>query len=153
MSLHVALYVLNVVLNTLIIALDILIIWAALASGEIRRNLVLHIIITAMVMDIVVYMNTILHDIPSFITNTDFSVAGLRYVSVLILCSQWFSQLLFLPVLSVIHFLAIFSPTKFRSIANKHVYGANIAIVMFGFLMTGNLQFCYLISLFCPGTC
>lgn len=73
MSLNAVLYVLNVLLNTLIITLDIVIIWAAIVSGELRRNLILHIIITAMAMDILVYMNTVIHDVPSFVMNTDFS--------------------------------------------------------------------------------
>ncbi|KAK6759173.1 hypothetical protein RB195_016405 [Necator americanus] len=51
-------------------------------------------------MDIGVYLNTILHDVPSFSLNTDISPPWIQNISVLILCMQWFSQLLFFSIVN-----------------------------------------------------
>ncbi|VDM84601.1 unnamed protein product, partial [Strongylus vulgaris] len=73
MPVQASIYIVNVALNSFIILLDILVIWAAIRSREIWRIFVLHIIITAMVVDIAAYFNVILHDVPSYALNRDVS--------------------------------------------------------------------------------
>nr|CDJ81609.1 unnamed protein product [Haemonchus contortus] len=86
--------------------------------------------------DITLYLNTVIHDVPSFVMNTDiFKTPEPAYISVLILLCQWFSQLFALLVLSVIHFIAVFSPAKFRSILPKHMWITNLLIIVIAILL------------------
>ncbi|CAJ0602777.1 unnamed protein product [Cylicocyclus nassatus] len=102
-----------------------------------------------MVMDIAIYIIAIVHDVPSYALEKDFSRT--TQVFVLILCLQWFAHLLFLPLLSVIHLIAIFSPARFRKASYRHFTNANIAVVIISLLITAPLysKYCgytYLIS-------
>ncbi|CAJ0588927.1 unnamed protein product [Cylicocyclus nassatus] len=73
MSLELVIYILYVFANTLIVLLNVLVIWAAVKSRELMRNFTLHIVITAIILDIAVYMIIIFHDVPSFASNEDFT--------------------------------------------------------------------------------
>ncbi|KAL6743531.1 hypothetical protein Aduo_016559 [Ancylostoma duodenale] len=64
-------YVLYVVLNTLIILLDIVLIFVILNAQELRRNPVIMLIVSAMSLDILAYVNVIAHDVPSYFLNRD----------------------------------------------------------------------------------
>nr|CDJ81610.1 Protein C15H9.3 [Haemonchus contortus] len=87
--------------------------------------------------DITVYLNTVIHDVPSFVMNTDiFKTPELAYVSVLFILCQWFSQLFALLILSVLHFIAVFSPAKFRLILPRHIWITNFFIIVIGTLLT-----------------
>ncbi|XGW05574.1 hypothetical protein V3C99_016160 [Haemonchus contortus] len=135
MNVDTALYVTNVAVNTMIIAMDIAIMFVAIKTGEIGRQLVLWTIFLCMGMDVIAYLNTVIHDVPSFIMDTDiFKTKEPAYVSVLIILCQWFSQLFALMVLSIIHFIAVFSPAKFRSILPKHMRIINVFIVIIAVL-------------------
>ncbi|CAJ0588274.1 unnamed protein product [Cylicocyclus nassatus] len=74
MSAKVIIFIPNAVLNTLVILLDILVIWAAIKTRALYRNRILHIITTAMLMDIAFYINFIVHDVPSFALERDFTL-------------------------------------------------------------------------------
>ncbi|WKY13926.1 hypothetical protein Q1695_004620 [Nippostrongylus brasiliensis] len=131
------LYVINLVLNTAIIVLDLLIIYVVLKSGEIRRQLILHTIFLEMIMDTAVYVNTIVHDVPSYALRRDvFPNRIAASISVLILCVQWFSQLFVLLFLSIFHFIAVFCSSHFRRITSGNIVTVNIVIVAIGISLT-----------------
>ncbi|EYB92285.1 hypothetical protein Y032_0195g1461 [Ancylostoma ceylanicum] len=65
------LYLLDVMLNTLIILLDIFIIFVILNAPELRHNPVIMLTVFAMSLDILVYVNVIAHDVPSYFLNKD----------------------------------------------------------------------------------
>ncbi|VDO73838.1 unnamed protein product [Heligmosomoides polygyrus] len=131
------LYILNLLLNTAIILLDILVMFTAIRTGEVRRQLVIQIIFLAMAMDIPVYLITMFHDVPSFILKRDIlPYEVVKDVAVLFLCGQWFSQLFVLLALSFIHFVAVFAPSRFRGITPKNITTINIMIVAVGLLFT-----------------
>lgn len=67
----VVLYVVNQILYTTIILLDILVMVVAVRTGEILRQPVLQTIIFAMATDIPVFVNNIIHDVPCYIAKTD----------------------------------------------------------------------------------
>ncbi|VDO24270.1 unnamed protein product [Haemonchus placei] len=137
MDIQVVVYVANVVVYTVIISMDIAIFIVAIKTGEIARQLILWTIFLCMGMDIAVYLNTVLHDVPSFFLDTDiFKTAEQAYLSILILCCQWFTQLFALLVLSVLHFIAVFSPAKFRTLLPRHMQMINLGIVLIGILFT-----------------
>ncbi|KAK6014890.1 hypothetical protein OSTOST_19717 [Ostertagia ostertagi] len=95
-----------------------------------------------MAMDVAVYIINIVHDVPSFALDTDvFKAPELTYVAVLILCCQWFGQLFVLLVLSVLHFIAVFSPANFRTLLPIHMQMINIAIVIIGVLFAVMTQY------------
>ncbi|VDO45669.1 unnamed protein product [Haemonchus placei] len=136
MDVETALYMTNFSLNTIVVVMDAAIMFVAFQTGEIRRQLVLWMIFLCMSTDITVYLNTVIHDVPSFVMNTDiFKTPEPAYVSVLIILCQWFSQLFALLVLSVLHFIAVFSPAKFRSILPWHMWITNLFIVAIGVLL------------------
>ncbi|KAK6017636.1 hypothetical protein OSTOST_16839 [Ostertagia ostertagi] len=64
-------FMIDLVVSTLIIATDLLVIFTAIRSGEIRRQLVLYTIFLAMGMDILAHLNDTIHDFPSYILNED----------------------------------------------------------------------------------
>nr|CDJ81608.1 Protein C15H9.3 [Haemonchus contortus] len=137
MDVETALYVANVAFNTVVIAMDIAVMLIAIKTGEIGRQLFLWMIFLCMSMDIASYLNTVIHDVPSFAMDTDiFKTPEQAYVSVLIMLCQWFSQLFALLVLSVLHFIAVFSPAKFRSILPRHMWITNFFIIVIGILLT-----------------
>ncbi|VDM67491.1 unnamed protein product [Strongylus vulgaris] len=136
MSVEVAIYILNALLYSIVILLDVLVMWAAVKTRETSRNFIFHILFTAMILDVAVHFVTIFHDVPSYFLNQDFSTVGTTYVYVLILCLQWFAQLLFLPLLSIIHFLAIFSPAKFRKASHRHFACANAVVILLALILT-----------------
>uniref|UniRef100_A0A7I4YY35 G_PROTEIN_RECEP_F1_2 domain-containing protein n=1 Tax=Haemonchus contortus TaxID=6289 RepID=A0A7I4YY35_HAECO len=137
MNVETALYGTNVAFNTVVIAMDIAVMLIAIKTGEIGRQLFLWMIFLCMSMDIAAYLNTVIHDVPSFIMDTDiFKTPEPAYVSVLIILCQWFSQLFALLALSVLHFIAIFSPAKFRSILPRHMWITNFFIIVIGILLT-----------------
>ncbi|KAK6025957.1 hypothetical protein OSTOST_08127, partial [Ostertagia ostertagi] len=134
---NTALYVINFVTNTAIIAVDTLIVFVAFKTGQIRTQLVLWTIFLSMAMDAALYLNTVIHDVPSFFLGTDiFGDRDLTYISVLIMGCQWFSQLFVLLVLSVIHFIAVFSPALFRTLLPTHIQMINFGIVLISILFT-----------------
>lgn len=165
------LYILNLLLNTAIILLDILVMFTAIRTGEVRRQLVIQIIFLAMAMDIPVYLITMFHDVPSFILKRDIlpckyqqkkpdrtydvtnnlhfariiSDEVVKDVAVLFLCGQWFSQLFVLLALSFIHFVAVFAPSRFRGITPKNITTINIMIVAVGLLFTGKIRLILLV--------
>ncbi|VDO87264.1 unnamed protein product [Haemonchus placei] len=71
MDMETALYVTNFAINTFIIFIDVTVIFVAIKTGEFARQLILWIIFLCMGMDIAVYLNTVIHDVPSFVMNTD----------------------------------------------------------------------------------
>ncbi|VDO51457.1 unnamed protein product [Haemonchus placei] len=71
MSNTVPVFVLNFALSTMIIAMDLLIIFIGIRTKEIRRLLVLHIIFFSMGMDILAYVNEAVHDVPSYDLDKD----------------------------------------------------------------------------------
>ncbi|KAK5973224.1 hypothetical protein GCK32_002046, partial [Trichostrongylus colubriformis] len=130
-------YTMNLILNTAIITMDILIIFVAVRTGEIRKHLVLNIIFLSMGLDILEYLNYIIHDIPSYTLDMDiFQNTEVIYVSILILCCQWFAQLFVLLALSLIHFIAIFFPSQFRTISAKSIYVVNLIIIAIGIFLS-----------------
>ncbi|XGW05560.1 hypothetical protein V3C99_016151 [Haemonchus contortus] len=137
MDIDVVLYVANVAFNTVIIAMDVAIIFVAIKTREIKKQLFLWTIFLCMSMDIAVYLNTVIHDVPSFAMDTDiFETREEAYISVLLLHLQWFSQLFALLVLAALHFMAVFTPTKFRTVLPRHMQMTNIFIVLIGILLT-----------------
>ncbi|VDM71794.1 unnamed protein product, partial [Strongylus vulgaris] len=113
-----------------------LVVWAAIKTREFSRTFIFLMIITIMIIDTAAYCTVIIHDVPSYALNIDFLANEMYYVSVLIQCLQWFTQLLFLPVFSIVHFMAIFSPMTFRTLSQKHFLVANIAVLTLGLLLT-----------------
>ncbi|VDO24256.1 unnamed protein product [Haemonchus placei] len=71
MDIAVVLYVANVAFNTVIIAIDVAIIFVAIQTREIFEQLILWTIFLCMGTDIAVYLNTVIHDVPSFAMDTD----------------------------------------------------------------------------------
>ncbi|VDO24264.1 unnamed protein product [Haemonchus placei] len=133
----IALYVTNIAVNTVVIVVDIAVIFLAIKTKEIAQHLILWTIFLCMGTDIAVYLNTIFHDVPSFFMDADlFKTPEQAYISMLFLHLQWFSQLFTLLVLSALHFIAAFFPVKFRAILPQHMRMINLLIVFIGILLT-----------------
>lgn len=67
----------------------------------------------------------------------EFSANYLTVISIVILCLQWFTQLLLLPVLSIIHLTAVFAPVRFRRITSAHIAILMIIIIAVDIFLTG----------------
>ncbi|CAJ0603310.1 unnamed protein product [Cylicocyclus nassatus] len=119
--------------------MDILIIIIAFKTNEIKRNYILHIILTAMLLDIAVYINVIFHDVPSFIPDRDVSTSVTIYLSVLALSLQYFAQLLFLPALSIIHYFAISRPAQFRGFSMREFTCVNVIVMLSALIIAAPL--------------
>ncbi|KAK5984653.1 hypothetical protein GCK32_017995 [Trichostrongylus colubriformis] len=90
-----------------------------------------------MSLDVLVYLNNVIHDIPSYALDRDiFETPQAAYVSIIIRCCQWFGQLFVLLVLSFIHFYAVFFPTHFRAITRSKIFAVNVSILVTGLLLT-----------------
>ncbi|KAK5985097.1 hypothetical protein GCK32_002563 [Trichostrongylus colubriformis] len=131
------LYAINFAIHSVLIAVDVLIFFVAVKTDELRRHLFLWTIFLAMTMDVAVYLNTAIHDVPSFAVDSDiFGDSKLFYISILILCIQWFTQLFALLMLTVLHFIAVFSPARFRRLLPVHIQIVNLVIVCIGVLLS-----------------
>ncbi|XGW05572.1 hypothetical protein V3C99_016159, partial [Haemonchus contortus] len=131
------LYLANVAFNTVIIAMDVAIIFVAIKTREIFEQLFLWTILLCMGMDIAGYFNTVIHDVPSFAMGTDiFETREEAFLSVLVLFLEWYSQLFALLVLAALHFMAVFTPAKFRTILPRHMGMINLLIVLTGILFS-----------------
>ncbi|XGW11378.1 hypothetical protein V3C99_012688 [Haemonchus contortus] len=67
----IALYVANIAVNTVIIVVDIAVIFVAIKSKEIAEKLILWTVFLCMSFDIAMYLNTIVHDVPSYFMDED----------------------------------------------------------------------------------
>ncbi|VDO24261.1 unnamed protein product [Haemonchus placei] len=132
----IALYVANIAVNTLIIAVDIAVIFMAIKTKEIAEKLILWTIFLCMGFDIAMYLNTIIHDVPSYFMDEDlYKTPQPAYLSALSIVLEWYSQLFALLVLSVLHFIAAFYPTNFRAISSRHMHMINLSIVLVSVLL------------------
>ncbi|KAK6055884.1 hypothetical protein COOONC_06611 [Cooperia oncophora] len=130
-------YYIAFLLNTTVIIIDVLVIYCAFKTGETRRHFVLQTIFLAMVMDIAAFLTVLGHDLPSFIMDSDVSPDHLvNYFLVMIIYLQWFTQLFVLLVLSVIHSLAVFTPTQFRTFSSGNMKMTNAVIMIVALLLT-----------------
>ncbi|XGW05569.1 hypothetical protein V3C99_016157 [Haemonchus contortus] len=137
MDVTVVLYVANVAFNTVIVAMDVAIIFVAIKTKELFEQLILWTVFLCMGTDIAVYFNTVIHDVPSFAMDTDvFKTREEAFISVLLLFLQWFSQLFALLVLAALHFMAVFTPAKFRTFLPRHMRIINLSIVLIAILFT-----------------
>ncbi|VDN19450.1 unnamed protein product [Cylicostephanus goldi] len=66
-------YILNIALNAAIILLDIFLIYITLSGKDLRKNPVLMLVLMAMLLDVGAFLNTIAHDVPSYILERDLS--------------------------------------------------------------------------------
>ncbi|VDO24268.1 unnamed protein product [Haemonchus placei] len=131
------LYVANTALNTVIIVIDVAVIFMAIKTKEIAEKLILWTIFLCMSLDIVVYCNTIIHDVPSFFMDKDlFKTPQQAYLSTLFIVVQWYCQLFALLVLSVLHFIAAFFPANFRAISSRHMHMINLFVVLISILLS-----------------
>ncbi|XGW05559.1 hypothetical protein V3C99_016150 [Haemonchus contortus] len=130
------LYVANTVLNTVIVLIDIAVIFMAIKTKEITEKLILWTIFLCMSLDVAVYFNTIIHDVPSFFMDHDlFKTPQQAYLSTLFIVVQWYCQLFALLALSVLHFIAAFFPANFRTISSRHMHMINTFIVLISILL------------------
>uniref|UniRef100_A0A7I4YX82 G_PROTEIN_RECEP_F1_2 domain-containing protein n=1 Tax=Haemonchus contortus TaxID=6289 RepID=A0A7I4YX82_HAECO len=135
-EMDVALYVANLAVNTVIIATDIVVIYITIKTKEIAEKLILWTIFLCMGFDIAAFLNTIIHDVPSYIMDEDlYKTPQQAYLSALSIVLQWYSQLFALVVLSVLHFIAAFYPTNFRTISLRHMHMINLFIVLVSILL------------------
>ncbi|XGW11379.1 hypothetical protein V3C99_012688 [Haemonchus contortus] len=133
----IALYVANIAVNTVIIVVDIAVIFVAIKSKEIAEKLILWTVFLCMSFDIAMYLNTIVHDVPSYFMDEDlFKTPQQAYLSALSIALQWYIQLFALLVLSVLHFIAVFFPANFRTISSRHMHMINLFIVFIGILLS-----------------
>ncbi|VDO24266.1 unnamed protein product [Haemonchus placei] len=136
-----ALYVANTAVNTVLIFIDVAIIFMAIKTKEITEKLILWTIFLCMGLDIAKYLNTMIHDVPSYFMDDDlFKTPQQAYLSTLIIVLQWYSQLFALLVLSVLHFIAAFSPANFRTISSRHMHMINLFLVLIGISLADKLQ-------------
>ncbi|VDN25338.1 unnamed protein product [Cylicostephanus goldi] len=91
-----------------------------------------------MVVDMFLYLNIMLHDLPSFIMDRDISKET-QFLSVIVNCTEWFVQLLMLPLLSIMHFVAIYWPTIFRGISFRQFAFCNAGTVLIAMSCTSKL--------------
>ncbi|CAJ0588275.1 unnamed protein product [Cylicocyclus nassatus] len=152
MRVEVLLYILNIILNAAIVLLDILLIYIILSGKDLRKNPVIMLVFMAMLLDVCVFLNTIAHDVPSYILQKDITTTLTTEAATVLLSVQWFFQLFLLPVLSVIHLLAVFAPLNFRRISRKDTLVCIIVILLISASMTAPLfTSCCGYAYFIPG--
>ncbi|KAK5984041.1 hypothetical protein GCK32_017338 [Trichostrongylus colubriformis] len=131
-------YLSSFVPNTVVVFVDVLIIYYAYTTSEIRRHFVLQLVFLPMLMDMAAYLVVVIHDLPSLHLDVNlFSGTSVNNFFVLIIPMQYFTQLFVLLAISVIHAVAVFYPAKFRAFSSKDVRMINVIIVVVAVIGTG----------------
>ncbi|KAK5965872.1 hypothetical protein GCK32_004528 [Trichostrongylus colubriformis] len=82
-----------------------------------------------MLMDMAVYLVVVIHDLPSLHLDVNlFSGTPVNNFFVLVMFVQYYTQLLVLLVLSIIHAVAVFYPAKFRAFSSEDVQMIDVII-------------------------
>ncbi|GMR60433.1 hypothetical protein PMAYCL1PPCAC_30628, partial [Pristionchus mayeri] len=104
--------------------------------ADLRSTPLFAIVRILMLIDIVNIVVGKIHDIPDEVAGKElFGIVSVTVV-LIVQCIRWFAQLLALPILSILHFLSLYKPVRFRKLRLMHGYSIIVLFLSVSVLLT-----------------